>query len=316
MTLQPTIQVHRRRDQLDRVDDRRLLIATTSGRWHRVTAGAYVSTSEWLALKPHQQHLVRVREVSRRMRKPAVLSHAAAAAILGIDLLGDWPTLVDVRTDRTSGGRTHGAIRRHGLGLADVEIEQWEGGHWITTATQTALDLARSLTFTKAVAAVDQALWARREGGPLTTKEELLAQFEKATPTRGDHKVRRVLEAATDLADNVRETESRVIIAQLGFPTPRLQERRELASGRIVFGDFYFPEHDHWGELDGRGKYMSPEFSGDRDASEIVIDEKDRENEIRREVRGFSRWQPSDITPRRLYDILTGDGLPSRLPRP
>ena len=97
----------------------------------------------------------------------------------------------------------------------------------------------------------------------------------------------------------------------------RLQERRVLRSGRLVFGDFYFPNHDHWAELDGRGKYRSPDFGADRDPAEIVIDEKNRENEIRREVRGFSRWEPFDADhPRRLYDILTTDGLPSSLPRP
>ncbi len=48
-----------------------------------------------------------------------------------------------------------------------------------------------------------------------------------------------------------------------------------------------------------------------------MIDEKNRENEIRREVRGFSRWDCADLEhPRRLYDILTGDGLRSALPRP
>ena len=52
-------------------------------------------------------------------------------------------------------------------------------------------------------------------------------------------------------------------------------------------------------------------------SADAVIDEKNRENEIRREVRGFSRWDRTDVErPRRLYDILTGDGLRSALPRP
>lgn len=127
----------------------------------------------------------------------------------------------------------------------------------------------------------------------------------------------RAIAFANSLAANVRETQSRVVIAQLGFPAPRIQERRVLKTGRVVFGDFYFPDHDHWGELDGRGKYVDPEFNADRGAAAHVIEEKNRENEIRREVRGFSRWEPADVdTPVRLYDILTGDGLPSALPRP
>ena len=141
--------------------------------------------------------------------------------------------------------------------------------------------------------------------------------MEESAPRRGDVRARRVIDSAETLAANVRETQGRVVIAQLGFPASRPQERRELRSGRVVFGDRYFPEYDHWLEIDGRGKYLSPEFGPDRDPGEIVIDEKNRENEIRREVRGFSRLEATDFDhPRRVYDILTADGLPSSKPRP
>jgi hypothetical protein len=312
----PTLEVRRRREHDDPVDDRRRAAAVESGRWHRITAGVYVLTCEWLALKPHERHHVLVREVARRMQKPAVLAGAAAAAIHGIDLLGSWPRLVDVRTERATGGRTHGAIRRHALGLDGVAVQPWEGMHAVTTPAQTALDLARWLPFTGAVAAVDQALWARRPGGPLTTVAEIRDLDDFASLRRWDAHAHRVLSASTDLADNVRESEARLLMKSLGFPAPRLQERRVLRSGRLVFGDFYFPEQDHWCELDGRGKYLSSEGQAHRDVAQSVVDEKNRENEIRREVTGFTRFEPADIDPRRLYDILTGDGLPSRLPRP
>ena len=146
--------------------------------------------------------------------------------------------------------------------------------------------------------------------------EEIL-RLMASSPHRGDARAIRALSFADAGAANVRESQSRVEIVRMGFPKPRTQERRVLPSGRVVFGDFYWPEHDHWGELDGKGKYLSPEFDADRQPSEIVIDEKNRENEIRRGVRGFSRWEPADIDDRRrLYDILTSDGLPSTLPRP
>jgi hypothetical protein len=316
MMTPPALEVRRRRDHADPVDDRRRSAAVESGRWHRVTAGVYVLTAEWVALKPHERHHVLVREVARRMRKPAVLAGAAAAAIHGIDLLGSWPRLVDVRTERTTGGRTHGAIRRRALGFAGVAVQPWEGMHFVTTPAQTALDLARWQSFTGAVAAVDQALWARRLGGALTTMEEIRELEDFASQRRWDAHAQRVLEAATDLADNVRESEARLLMKSLGFPAPRLQERRVLRTGRLVYGDFYFPEHDHWCELDGRGKYVSSDGTDDVDAAQSVIDEKNRENEIRREVSGFTRFETADIHPRRLYDILTGDGVPSRLPRP
>jgi hypothetical protein len=311
----PLIAVMRRRDQLDLVDNRRLRRAVDSGVWRRVAPGAYVRAEEWRALDPMERYRLHVAEAVRRLEAPTVVSHSAAAAIWRIDVLGAWPTRVDVTTPRAGGGRSGGAFRRYALGLDGVDRVPW-GIHEITTPAQTALDLARTLPFVRAVGAVDQAIHSDRVGGPLTTMEEIAALAD-AAPGRGDVRARRVLAFASPLAANVRESQSRVVIAQLGFPTPRLQERRILRSGRLVFGDLFFPEHDHWCEIDGRGKYLSPEFGDERDPAAIVLDEKNRENEIRREVRGFSRWEAKDADhPRVLWDILTGDGLPCGKPRP
>ncbi|WP_249353998.1 hypothetical protein [Microbacterium sp. 2FI] len=311
-----TIVVSRRSEQLDAVDDKRLRRLVATKIWTRVAPGAYVLTDEWRRLRPIEQHRIRVNEVARRLAPGTVVSHAAAAAQLDIDVLGSWPQTVDVTIERAGGGRSGGWVRRHAVGLEHVERMPF-GCHEITTTAQTAVDLARSLPFLRASSAVDQALWTGREGGSLTTKEELFALLDSGAPRRGDVRARRVIEGAETLAANVRETQARVLIGQLGFPSSRPQERRVLRTGRLVFGDRYFPEHDHWLEIDGRGKYRSPEFGPDRDPAAIVIDEKNRENEIRREVRGFSRLEATDLDhPLRVYDILTGDGLPSSKPRP
>ncbi|MFB7893217.1 hypothetical protein ACFC1I_13520 [Microbacterium sp. NPDC056044] len=312
----PDIAVHRRRDQLDFADDRRLRKNLASGEWTRVTAGSYVLTAEWRRLRPIERHRVLVAEVARRLEPGAVLSHFAAAAEHGIDILGRWPKRVDVMIERATGGRSGGAVRRHALGLEGVECVTF-GEHEITTPAQTALDLARTAPFLVAATAVDQAVWAGREGGPLTTIDEML-RLLGSTPRRwGDMRARRVVAWADTGAANPRETQAAHLLRQLGFPASRSQERRVLRSGRLAFGDRYFPEFDHWLEIDGRGKYLSPEFDDDRDPDEIVIDEKNRENEIRREVRGFSRLEATDFDdPRKVYDILTADGLPCSRPRP
>mgnify|MGYP006375727457 FL=1 len=312
----PALRVIRRRTQLDAVDNRHLRRALNRGKWVRITRGSFVRADKWRSLSPLERHRIFVDEVAGRMQLPGVISHLAAAAILGIDALGAWPKRLEVTTERASGGRSGGAIRRVATGFDGVDRVPY-GRHEVTTAAQTALDLARSLPFAHAVAVVDQALWARRPDGALTTKVEILTLLDAAAPHRGDVRARRVIEFATHLADNVRESQSRVLIFELGFPTPRLQERRVLASGRVVYGDFYFPDEDHWCELDGKGKYQSPDFIGDRSPIDVVIDEKNRENEIRRTVRAFSRWEPSDLdAPERLYDLLTAAGLRSRYPRP
>jgi len=312
-----TLELIRRSDRaLELIDDRKLRRSIDSGLWTRVVPGAFAKTDDWRALKPIAKHRLLVEETMRRLQHPAVISHRAAAAAWDIDILGSWPTQIDVTTARRSGGRSGGRVQRHALGLDDVESVSW-GEHQITTPAQTALDLARTLPFVKAVSAVDQAIWPGRPDGPLTTIKEIRKRLKESEPRRGDARARRVLDFARAGAANVRESQSRVVVAQLGFPMPEVQYRRVLRSGRVAFSDLWFEREQHWCEIDGRGKYLSPDFGPERSPEEIVIDEKNRENEIRREVRGFSRWEPVDADdPRRIWDILTGDGLPCSKPRP
>lgn len=311
-----SLTIVRRREQLDPVDDRRRRRSVASGVWFRVASGSYVRTAEWRVLSPIEQHRVRVSEALRRIQPGAVISHRAAAAHHDIDVLGAWPDYVDVIVDHASGGRSTGAIRRHATGLAGVQRESL-GDHEVTTPAQTALDLARTLPFVVAVTAVDQAIWTGRPGGALTTLEEIVGLLDVNRPRRGDAQARRVLAFANPESSNVRESQNFVVVVSLGFPRPLVQYRRILRSGRLAIADLYFEEQDHWCEIDGHGKYLSPEFGAERDPAQIVIDEKNRENEIRREVRGFSRWEAMDADrPRDIYDILTQDGLRSFKPRP
>lgn len=311
------IDIVRRTDRWEPLDNRRLRRALDAGVWTRIAPGVFTRSEQWLALTPMHRHRRRVYEVARRLAPGAIISHAAAAAVHGIDMLTPWPERVDLTRGAAAGGRSTGVIRRHTRALDAIATEPF-GRHLITTTAQTALDLARSLPFLPAVASLDQAIWSGRAGGALTDLESIVRRREADPGHRGDVRALRALAFAEPLAANVRESQSRVELARLGFPQPRLQERRRLPSGRVVYVDFYFPDDDHWGEFDGEGKYRDAALRRPgQDAVGAVIDEKNRENEIRREVRGFSRWVVADLEqPRRLYDILTADGLRSRLPRP
>lgn len=310
------VPLFRRRAQLDSVDDRRVRRALLAGQWVRVAPGVFAHGGEWARLSPIDQHRVRVLERVHRLTEPVVVSHRSAAAVWGIDTLGAWPRHLEVTIARSSGGRSSGLVRRYATGLDRLQRLPFDAQE-ITTPAQTALDLARTLPFAEAVAAVDQAIWSDRRGGPLALLTEIEGLLAAGPPRRGDARARRVLAFASTGAANVRESQMRAVVVALGFPEPRVQERRVLASGRTVYGDLYFAEQDHWLEIDGRGKYLSPQFGAERDAAEIVVDEKNRENEIRREVRGFSRLEAKDADdPRLVFDVLTRDGLRSRLPRP
>lgn len=282
----------------------------------RVAAGTYADAEAWRDLEPIERHRARVLSTAGRLRTSPVFSHFAAAALWGIRILGQWPTLVDVTLERTSGGRSDGALRRHCTGLDGIEIVERDG-LWVTSAAQTAVDLARVLPFADGVVALDSALWRRRDPKPLTTPGDIARMVDAAAGKRGCSAASAASGFATDLSDSTEESHSRVQIHVLGFPAPELQYRFELASGSHADVDFYWNEFDHVGECDGRSKYRDPAFLRGRSADEVFFAEKERENQIRRQVRGFSRWEPRELySPHLFYDRLVRDGLPSSKPRP
>ncbi|WP_309065123.1 hypothetical protein [Microbacterium sp.] len=311
------ITVNRVRDRGGEPPDyRKVRRALAEGTIHRIAPGAFVLARSWEQLSPMERHRVRVFEAADRLRAPALISHFAAAAVHGIDILGPWPERVDVRVPRRAGGRSSGLIRRHCLGVDEADAVDWRG-HRITTPAQTAVDIAALSDHLHAVVVFDQVLWARRPGGPLATLDELFALVERQVSAKGFARIRRALASASALADSVRESQSRVLIRRLDFPEPELQRTFLLPDRRSARSDFYFPDQDHIGEFDGLGKYLDPQLLQGRTPEQALIEEKDRADALRRMVRGFSRWRtPALRRPRELYDILTADGLRSPVPPP
>lgn len=320
MSMEPVtdhpITVHRRREtDVRSVNDRRLRRRRDAGEIAQVVPGSYVSVREWASLTPRLQHLTRVLEVADRAHAPQVFTGSAAAAVWGIDRIGAWPRQVEVRIAKASGGRSSGYVRRRALGLDGVDMISWRG-HLLTSPAQTALDVASDSSFLDGVVALDQVLWQRREGGALARLDQLWERLDEQW-RRGMAKVPAMVHFSTCLSDSVRESEARVLMDRLGFPAPVLQKKFVLPSGRVAYPDFYFPDFDHAAEFDGTGKYFDQELRAGRSPAEVLMAEKDREDELRRCVRAVSRWRtPAHRDARLLYDILTVDGLPSRLPRP
>ncbi|MGN8553738.1 UNVERIFIED_CONTAM: hypothetical protein OHV15_14255 [Microbacterium sp. SLM126] len=305
----------RRENDGDPVNDRRLRKRIAAGDIVRVTRGVFVEAASWRALTPNARHAQLVWEAAARSRTSLVFSHWAAAAVHGIDVIGRWPDLIDVCADSPSGGRSSGAFRRHGRRMGDVETIAW-GRHRLTTPVQTAVDLASILRFPEATAVVDQVLWAKRPHGPLGEASALRARADDRVE-RGASRAVRAAGFATHLSDSVRESQSRALISTMGFPEPELQARFVLSDGREAFTDFFWREHRHIGEFDGAGKYRDPGLLRGRTPHEVLLAEKDREDDLRRQCDAFSRWRVRALTaPRLLYDILCAAGLPTSLSRP
>lgn len=311
--IRPPLDVVVRRREADEATARLLDRARRTGAATPIARGAYAASEAWARLNPRDAHAQRVWEAAARLRPGAVFSHHAAAAVLGIDLIGSWPRSIDVTTGTSAG--SSGVIRRHHRALEADEVMPW-GDHFLTTPARTVVDLASILPFVGGVVAADQALWQRRPSGALCSRHELEAAASRYGG-RTHARVAAVAAFATDLSDSVRESESRVLIERLGFPVPTLQQRFVLPDGRHAFADFWWPDHDHIGEFDGTGKYLDPRIRRGRTPEQALIAEKDRGDALRRQVRALSRWRTPHLrSPRLLYDILRADGLPATRPRP
>ena len=297
-------------------DDNDLHRAVSAGHLTRVVTGAYADARLWAELRPLEQHHIRVLATAERLKTPAVFSHHAAAALWGIRMLGAWPALVDVTLERASGGRSDGGLRRHCIGLEGVTTVTFEGLA-VTSPAQTVVDLARRLPFADGVVAMDSALHRKRRPNPLTTIDEIWEVVGRAAGQRGYRRAHAAAAFATSLSDSPEESHSRVQLHLLGFPAPVLQHPFALRDGSVAEVDFFWPDFQHVGECDGRSKYTDPAFLRGRTAQQAVIEEKNRENEIRRQVKAFSRWEPRELyPPTRLYDRLVRDGLPVTRRRP
>ncbi|WP_431802377.1 hypothetical protein [Microbacterium sp. bgisy203] len=314
---EPRIDTFRRRERDGApVNDRRLARALDAGEFVRIAPGSFARAFDWRTLTPIEQHHLRVIEAADRAQGELIVMGAAAAAVHGIDRIGPWPRTIDIAVPRRGGGRSTGLMRRRGFSDLDLETVAWRN-HRITTPAQTAIDVARECGYARGVVAMDQALWQRRPGGALTTIDDLTRVLTEGIRRRGQEQAERALCFASALADSVRESQSRVLLDQLGFPAPSLQQRFLLPGSRVVFSDFWWEEFAHVGEFDGVGKYFDPALLHGRTPEEAMLEEKDRADQLRRHVRALSRWRtPALRDVRELYDILCGDGLPSRLPRP
>ncbi|TFD86183.1 type IV toxin-antitoxin system AbiEi family antitoxin domain-containing protein [Cryobacterium serini] len=273
--------------------DFRLRRESTRGRLQRVSRGLYYPSARWNQLREDQRYLIRVRGAALIRRGQAVLCHHSAAVLWGLPMLVGWPGEVHLLTERASGGRSDPGIRRHALGMDSRDVTTIDG-LLVTTIERTVVDLAATLDLKSAVAVVDRALYQDRfrRTLTLTTKVALLATLERMLPFRGSRRARAIIQFGTHLSGSPAESASRVNIALSGFPEPELQHPF-IVDGKECETDFYWPEIDGVGECDGREKYFNAKYLAGRSPEQVQYDEKLREDGIRRQVHGFTRWPAS-----------------------
>lgn len=283
------------------------------GEFTAVTRGVYVSTELWRAMDRHARYRTRIKAAAVGY-PDATFSHHSAAALWRLPWVGEWPERVHVVVAPSNGGRSTSGVLRHTIG-EEAEPEYLDGLA-VTPLARTVVDVACVATFGQSVTVADAAL--RRTAHPLPrmpptslTQADILRELDRISPTHGAVKARTAIGFSDGLADRPGESMSRVSMLRAGLPAPELQVERAGASGRIWTVDFWWPEFNLIGEFDGQWKYTDPEFLRGRTPQQVLLDEKDREDDLRAARHGFARWSwQVAISPSRLRDTLRKAGLP------
>lgn len=255
-------------------------------------SGAFVRTAVWNALSSDERIRLEVATAAAVHRGSFTATHRSSAALWGVPRIRRHDGLVHQRVSASTGTRTEAGIRKHAV--ADTELHLAEIAGIVTTNLErTVLDLAATEPFAAAVTAAD---WALRHH---TTKDRLVATLEEWSPTRGRARIERVIAFADGRSGGPGESVSRVQIHECGLTPPVLQQRFDDELGLIGFVDFFWPDFDVIGEFDGLVKYRKPEFMNGRTDSEVVVDEKRREDRLRALPQDptVSRWIWATLRP-------------------
>lgn len=295
------------------------------GEISRIGHGAYLATAapegagapdRWT--RAEVEHRMRVLAAVRRADPGVVISHVSAALVHGLPCWGLPLDRAHLTRDRRSGARRTGAVHLHvaplpaqdvqgvvvdrDTGLRRSVVDTATAGAErdlvaVTTPARTVVDIARSAAFAQAVAVADAALHRPdRDRPPLTTPAELAAALDAATGRPGAAAARRVVAFADGRSGSVGESRSRVALAAVDLPAPRLQWEVVEPAGRVLATvDFAWPEQRVVAEFDGRVKYGRLLRPGEQ-PGDAVFREKQREDLIRAETYTVVRWTWQDLT--------------------
>ncbi|MDX2972868.1 type IV toxin-antitoxin system AbiEi family antitoxin domain-containing protein [Kribbella solani] len=223
-----------------------------SGRWVRLARGAYADTpadampawerAAWI-------HVRTARAVYHRLHGRAVVSHQSALFLHGVRV-----SELDLRrvhvTRRNGPGRSGSALCQH-ASVPPVEQVTDVDGVQTTTVARAVVESVCAVSYPIAVSVVDQALRLR-----ITTTEQLSTALGLFPRRPGIRTATAAVQFGDGRAESVGESQLRVLLADLGFPTVLPQAEIRDTSGRFVARvDFLLEQFGVVVEFDGAVKY-------------------------------------------------------------
>ena len=261
-----------------------------SGELTRVRRGAYAYApdEDQVGEKRHRRLVL---ATAPQLLDGSVVSHGSAAVLHGLPVRGFAIEKVHVTRDRSGHGKRRSVVHVHGAPLPASDLTVIDGV-LVTSLARTVLDLARTRPMEQAVAAGDVAL--RLGLSPATLRLGLFGM--QRWP--GVRAARRATEFLDVRSESVGESVSRVRMHLDGLPAPELQQAILGPDGQVIARvDFLWRDQRVAGEFDGKVKYGRLLKPGQSE-SDVVYDEKVREDRIRDEDYGVVRWTWADLRQR------------------
>jgi hypothetical protein len=260
-----------------------------------VRPGVFARAAEWTDAKPEARVVARARALARVSSAAPVFSHETAAALHGLPLYRADSKRVHTIASAARPGRAGDVIRHRGDLTGDDVIEV--DGLRCTTLERTVSDVARTATFEQAVTVADAALRLRCVDGPGRYDTGRAAEFLQAATeisrqsAHGQTRARRTFEFADGRAQLPGESISRIRLRELGFRELHLQVHVPGPNGKDYYVDFGLEEVRSFGEFDGTIKYVDGKLVDGRGSSQVLDEEKQREDWIRGTTqRRYGRW--------------------------
>lgn len=279
----------------------------------RLSRGHYLDSALWRSLDADERYRARIHAATGAcpLASEEQLCGPSALAMWRLPALDGWPDGVHTVEPKRGRGRRSGILIRYVTSrvTAAASID----GLAVTTLARAVADAAATGSLAAGLLAADAALrgttcngWRR---APLP-RAELLDEIVGRADREGRARAHLAAQLADPRAESPGESLLRASIHLLGLPMPELQWEFRGDSGRRYVVDFYWPDQDFVLEFDGRAKYLDASLRGGRSAEQVVLDEKEREDELRARVRGMARvgWAISR-SPARLEARLRSAGF-------
>lgn len=237
---------------------------------------------------PRREHALRVAAVQAAVGRDAIASHYSAARVLGLDML-DPPSGDIVTVTRRSPARSK-TRQSHGVVFHNADLPDWQcidrDGVFLTSASRTVIDIARTSSFRAGVAIADCAVRLDQTSPP-----ELAVIVKECKRWPGVEQARQVVAFCDGSAESVLESCARVAFAEHGLAVPVLQAGIDVEKRQRFWVDFYWPQHRTIAEADGLSKYSTAKH---------IQDQFERDRLLRRagyKVVHFT-WREIFVTPR------------------